>query len=198
MTSSEVAVPIWELIFTRMSITWFFCYLYMRVKGVEDPLLGPKGIRGWLVVRGMSTTQRPPASLSLTLVTCASGFVGFFGLFGSYFSLQYLSLSDATVLAFLSPTVTGILAAIFLHEPYTAKEAISGLISLGGAILVAQPSFLFGSLAEEEDPEERLMAVGVALIGVCSASAAYVTIRQIGKRAHALHSVTYFCIVSRS
>lgn len=124
------------------------------------------------------------------------GFVGFFGLFGSYYSLQYLSLSDATVLAFLSPTVTGILAAIFLKEPYTAKEAISGLISLGGAILVAQPSFLFGSLAEEEDPQERLKAVGVALIGVCSASAAYVTIRQIGKRAHALHSVTYFCIVS--
>ena len=140
---------------------------------------------------------KPPSYID---IVCAfsPGFVGFFGLFGSYYSLQFLSLSDATVLAFLSPTVTGILAAVFLKEPYTPKEAISGLISLGGAILVAQPSFLFGSLAEEEDPEERLLAVGVALIGVCSASAAYVTIRQIGKRAHALHSVTYFCIVSRS
>ena len=56
MTSSEVAVPIWELIFTRMSITWFFCYLYMRLNGVEDPLLGPKGIRKWLVVRGKAAT----------------------------------------------------------------------------------------------------------------------------------------------
>jgi drug/metabolite transporter (DMT)-like permease len=125
-----------------------------------------------------------------------AGFVGFFGLFGSYFALQYLSLSDATVLAFLTPTVTAILGAVFLKEPYTAKEAISGLISFGGAILVAQPSFLFGSLAEEEDPEERLLAVGVALIGVVAASGAYVTIRKIGKKAHALHSVTYFCMVS--
>lgn len=137
--------------------------------------------------------RRLSSSLSLTLIS--SGFVGFFGLFGSYFSLQYLSLSDATVLAFLAPTVTGLLAALFLKEPYTLKEAISGFISLGGAVLVAQPSFLFGSLAEEEDPRERMIAVGVALLGVFSASAAYVTIRQIGKKAHALHSVVYFCIV---
>lgn len=52
MTSSEVAVPIWELIFSRMSITWVFCYLTLRIKGVENPLLGPPGVRGLLLIRG--------------------------------------------------------------------------------------------------------------------------------------------------
>lgn len=124
-----------------------------------------------------------------------TGFAGFFGLFGSYFSLQYLSLSDATVLAFLAPSITGFTASILLGEPYTLKEAVSGGVSLCGAVLVAQPSFLFGSLAEDEDPTERMIAVGVALIGVCSASVAYITIRKIGNKAHALHSVQYFCMV---
>lgn len=38
------------------------------------------------------------------------------------------------------------------------------------------------------------MAVGVALLGVLAASAAYTTIRKIGKAAHALHTVSYFCM----
>ena len=131
-------------------------------------------------------------------VLTKSGLIGFFGLFGSYTSLQYLSLSDATVLNFLAPTVTGLLAAFFLSEPYTLKEATAGLISLVGTVLVAQPEFLFGSMAQREDgvtPEERIMAVGIALIGVLGASGAYTTIRKIGKQAHALHTVSYFCMV---
>lgn len=33
--NAEVAVPIWELILTRMGITWFFCYLTLRAKKGE-------------------------------------------------------------------------------------------------------------------------------------------------------------------
>ena len=33
MTSNaEVAVPVWELILTRMGITWFGCYITLRYK----------------------------------------------------------------------------------------------------------------------------------------------------------------------
>ena len=39
---------------------------------------------------------------------------------------------------------------------------------------------------------QRLIAVGVALIGVLGAASAYTTIRWIGKRAHPLISVNYF------
>ena len=144
---------------------------------VPEPLLGPKPVRGWLVLRGL---------------------VGFFGLFGSYTSLQYLSLSDATVLGFLAPSVTGLLAALLIKEPYTWREAIAGLVSMAGTVLVAQPEFLFGDMTQEEygvSPEERLMAVGIALVGVLGSSGAYVTLRQIGKKAHALHGVEYFCMV---
>jgi drug/metabolite transporter (DMT)-like permease len=48
------------------------------------------------------------------------------GLCGVYFSLQYLSLSDATVLTFLIPTFTGFSGALFLKEPFSLRELLAG------------------------------------------------------------------------
>jgi len=47
------------------------------------------------------------------------------GLFGMYYSLQYLSLSDATVLTFFIPTCAAISGAIFLGESFKLREAIA-------------------------------------------------------------------------
>lgn len=50
----------------------------------------------------------------------------FIGLYGIYFSLQYLSLSDATVLTFLSPMFTAVAGAVFLKEHLTLKQVLAG------------------------------------------------------------------------
>lgn len=49
----------------------------------------------------------------------------FFGLFGIYYSLQYLSLSDATVLTFLVPMCTAISGALFLGEAFSGKQGLA-------------------------------------------------------------------------
>jgi drug/metabolite transporter (DMT)-like permease len=43
-----------------------------------------------------------------------------------YFSLQYLSLSDAVVLRFLAPILTGFSGAIFLKESLSLKGILAG------------------------------------------------------------------------
>jgi drug/metabolite transporter (DMT)-like permease len=43
-----------------------------------------------------------------------------------YFSLQFLSLSDAVVLRFLAPILTGFSGALFLKESLSPKELIAG------------------------------------------------------------------------
>lgn len=43
-----------------------------------------------------------------------------------YFSLLYLSLSDAVVLKFLAPILTGFSGAILLKESFSLKEVIAG------------------------------------------------------------------------
>ncbi|KAF8621952.1 hypothetical protein AX15_007383 [Amanita polypyramis BW_CC] len=144
--------------------------------GMEDPVFGPKGVRLLLVFRG------------------ASGFVGLSGL---YFSLQYLSLSDATVLTFLSPLCTAVAGALFLHESFRLTQALAGIVSLIGVTLIARPPFIFGNgEMSKGTAAERVIAVGVSLIGVLGMTSAYTTIRAIGKRAHSMHSVAYFAMIS--
>ena len=108
----------------------------------------------------------------------------FGGIFGLYYSLQYLSLSDATVLQFLSPMFTAIAGAVFLHEAFSWREAFAGctstsplrsilrslnaiiVASLVGVILIARPRFLFGVTQDEipippDDLVRRVLATDV-------------------------------------
>lgn len=173
-----------QILFVRMFITYILCILYMVVtRSVDDAPFGPKDQRKWLLLRG---------------------FVGFFGVFGLYYSLQYLSVSDAVSITFLIPMVTAFFAFIMLGERYSVLEAVCAILSLGGVLLIAKPDFLFGTEAEvpENDSAEssnsslRLLATGVGLIGVCGASGVYVILRKIGKLAHPLISVSYFALLT--
>ncbi|KAM0753050.1 hypothetical protein T439DRAFT_323660 [Meredithblackwellia eburnea MCA 4105] len=179
-----VSIPVWQLIAIRMSVTYLGCITYMRWAKTPHPFLGPPGVR---------------------ILLCVRGVVGFGGLFGMYYSLKYLTLSDAVVLSFISPVLVGVLAAIFLKETYTKVEALTGVLSLFGVVLIAKPTFLFGNTGSAElsgpggvptTPEQRSVAVGVAMMGVFGSAGAYLCIRKIGKRANALHSISYFSIYS--
>ena len=47
-------------------------------------------------------------------------------------------------------------------------------------------------MKDDITPNQRLIAVGVGLLGVMGAAAAFTTIRWVGKRAHPMLSVNYF------
>ncbi|KAF9467672.1 hypothetical protein BDZ94DRAFT_974927 [Collybia nuda] len=174
-------ISTFQLIVVRMTITYVCCIIYMLATGTPDPFLGPKGVRLLLFLRGL---------------------FGFGGLVGLYYSLNYLSLSDSTVLTFLVPLCTGFSGALFLGETFTVKQGIASFFSICGVVLIARPPILFrgplGSLIippNEVTPAQRLIAVGVALIGVIGATGAYTTIRAIGKRAHPMHSMSLFSLL---
>ena len=93
-----------------------------------------------------------------------------------YFSLQHLSLSDATVLTFMAPILTGFSGAVFLEEPLSIGEVLAGckhlkptlavigihqmiVCSFLGVVLISRPQFLFGSSQEFLDPSEGLPVV---------------------------------------
>ena len=130
-----------------------------------------------------------------------------------WYSMMYLPLADATVITFLAPGIAGVLCYFLLKEPYTRLEQLATLVALLGVVLIAQPASLFADPSSSDDAsaaeppekdnslpgldhestaEERLVAVGVALLGVCGASGAFTTLRMIGKRTHPLVSVNFF------
>jgi drug/metabolite transporter (DMT)-like permease len=73
----------------------------------------------------------------------------------------------------------------------SASGAVDAVAPINGT---ADPDTDIPNFADYNNvtPQQRLMAVGIAMIGVLGAAGAYTTIRWIGKRAHALISVNYF------
>ncbi|OJD33587.1 integral membrane protein duf6 [Diplodia corticola] len=181
-----------QILFARMGITLILSSLYVWWTKVEHAPFGPREVRWLLVLRG---------------------FGGFFGVFGVYYSLLYLPLSDATVITFLAPSLACFACSILINEPFTRTEQTGALISLLGVVLIARPAslFTFSSPSPPSSatpsttstspsagdytsvtPSQRATAVAVALVGVLGAATAFTTLRWIGRRAHALISVNYF------
>lgn len=181
-TTSDPPFHPLQILFVRMTITYAGCFAFMYFKKIPDFFLGPPGVRLLLVLRGT---------------------VGFFGVFGLYYSVNYLELSDATVITFLTPTMAAILAWLFLGEKLIPAELGGGFVALLGVLLIARPAFLMhwiegehptrtGSDTDNVPEYLRLRAIFFALLGVFGAGMAFVSIRWIGKRAHPLISVSYF------
>ncbi|KAG1824671.1 drug/metabolite transporter superfamily [Suillus subaureus] len=177
----EPPVHTLQIIVIRMGITFVCCEIYMTVMGIPDPIIGPKGVRMMLFFRSIT---------------------GFFGLSGMYWSLQYLSVADATVLVFLTPLTTAVAGSVFLKESYSVKQAVAGVFSLLGVVLIGRPAFLFGSLdaipqgLPDTAPAQRLAGVGACMVSVLGNTGAYTSIRAIGKRAHPMHVMTFFSLWS--
>ncbi|EXJ83796.1 hypothetical protein A1O1_07423 [Capronia coronata CBS 617.96] len=186
-----------QILFARQSITAVLCTSYgLYSKSVPDFPFGPREVRWLLVARGLS---------------------GFFGVFGMYFSLLYLPLSEATVLTFLTPILTCYLCSFVMPgETFTRQQQLAGLVSLVGVIFIAQPASLFSSSSstttsdpsasppsnstmtsvapQEPTADQHLAAIGIAMLGVLGSTGALTSIRAIGKRAHAFISINYFSV----
>jgi drug/metabolite transporter (DMT)-like permease len=183
-----------------MGITTIMASSYMAYKKIDGFPLGPKEVRPLLLLRGFS---------------------GFFGVFGMYYSLMYLPLADATVITFLSPVIACAVCAYLLKQPFTRLEQIASGISLLGVILIARPTTIFAALQVADPqatdpttapipiqndtlashpsvgnhlvtPHQKLMAVGLALLGALGGASVITTLRWIGQRAHPLITVNYF------
>ena len=60
----------------------------------------------------------------------------FLAMFGLYYPLQYLSLSDVTVLMFLTPLCTALAGVVLLGENFRRREAFVGSRSLHSVVQI--------------------------------------------------------------
>ena len=116
--------------------------------------------------------------------------LGFVALSCYFYSVIHLPLADATVIYFTNPVLTALAAAVVLREHMGWKEVVLVGISLGGVLMVARPSFLFGA-GQALDP----VAVAIGLVSAAFGAASYVTIRSI-RRDPPLLIVFYFSLIT--
>lgn len=160
-------LPSQEIVVARAFVSLVLSWSLLRMAGVS-----PWGHdRGWLWFRGA---------------------LGFAGLSCVYAAVVHLPLAEATVLQYLHPAITAILAGIFLGEAMSRRLFLATGVSLLGVVLVAHPASIFGDANRSLDP----VWVAVAIAGAAFSAAAYVVVRRLSARENPLVIVFYFPLVT--
>ena len=159
-------LPSTMMVMARAVVGLVMSYGLLRMRGVS-----PWGTRrGLLVLRGV---------FGSTALLCF------------FYALTHLHIAEATVLQYLSPLFTALLAAVFLREAIGRVVAVGSVLCLMGIVFVARPAFVFGA-ADALDPA----AVGIGVLGALASAGAYVTIRRIKLTEDPLVIVFYFPLVA--
>ncbi|MFK7897212.1 MAG: DMT family transporter [Myxococcota bacterium] len=160
-------LPSQEIVVARAFVSLILSYGLLRRAGVS-----PWGNdRPWLWFRGL---------------------LGFFGLSCVYAAVTHLPLAESTVLQYIHPAITAILAGLFLGEALSGRLFAATATSLLGVALVARPAFLFGQTTDALDP----FWVAVAIGGAFFSASAYVVVRRLSRTEHPLVIVFYFPLVT--
>jgi len=160
-------LPVAELVAARAIVTLLLSAVAVRRAGL-NPLGNAKG---FLTLRGL---------------------LGFGGLSCVYYSLTHLPIAEATVLQYLHPVFTALLAPVLLREVTSKRVLITVALGLCGALLVGRPAALFAESGSTLDTH----AVLIALAGALFSSLAYITVRKLHQTDHSHVIVLYFPLVA--
>jgi drug/metabolite transporter (DMT)-like permease len=160
-------LPSQEVVAGRAAVSLALSWLLVRRAG-----LSPWGTHRWLLF--------------------FRGFLGYLALSCVFHSVAAMPLADATVIQYLYPLFTAILATTFLGEKPTPRIAVAGVASLAGIVLVAKPAFLFGAAVRAPAPVD----VGIAVAGAFFTAVAYVGVKKLTNLEHPLVIVLYFPLVT--
>jgi len=119
------------------------------------------------------------------------GAIGTAALLCVYAALAQLPMASATVLQYLYPTITALLAWLMLGERIGKRVLLAIALGWTGVVLVAQPAGLLQGAAALPP-----LAVLIALAGALFTSLAYVSVRSLGNSEHPLVIVLYFPLVA--
>ena len=170
-------IPVAEVVLARSAVSLVLSILMLRQAGLE-----PWGSRrGLLVLRGVIGTAA---------LLCVFG------------ALTQLPLAPATVLQYLQPTFTALLAWLLLRERVGMRVLLGAVLGLLAVALLSSPQELAGLLGPLAEPllghrevplplGGVLLALGGALFSAC----AYVSVRALGRSEHPLVIVFYFPLV---
>lgn len=143
----------------------------------------------WVTIRWM---VRPKSLGTNRRLLVARGVVGYASLSAVYYAYIHLPLAEATVLQYLSPVFTALIAAVWLKERLAPLDLTLAAVSLGGVVFVAQPRFLFGGLGEPLP----LLAVLVALSAAVFSAIAYNMTRKLRETEDPMVIVFWFAAIS--
>lgn len=119
------------------------------------------------------------------------GIVGSFALICVYFSVATLPLAEATLLQYLHPVFTAILAIIFLKEKIKTSTVLCIILCMTGLLVIIAPGFTF-----ENTTNLPLLSIMVALLGALGSAIAYVIVKRLSNHEDSSVIIFYFPLIS--
>ncbi len=147
---NQQGIPVLEIVAARSIISLVLSYLDVKRKGISV-----WGNRKDLLL--------------------ARGIVGTLALVCVYYSVTTIPLAEATVLQYLHPMFTAVLALLFLRERLHVATLVCIVCSFIGLLLIARPGFLFGS----NSATFSSLALAAAIMGAFGSAVAYVLVRKL-------------------
>lgn len=160
-------IPVLEIVFARCLVSAAISFADVKRKRIS--LLGNK--RGLLLMRGL-------------LGSCA--------LICVYYALASLPYAEATVIHYLHPMFTALLAIVFLRERLHRSTILCIVLSFVGLLIVVRPEFLFGGLTSRL-PD---IAIAAAVLGALGSAICYVLVRKLNETEDPSVIIFYFPITA--
>ncbi|MCB5160497.1 DMT family transporter [Marinomonas algarum] len=163
---STYGIPVFEIVAARCLVSVVMSYVAVKRKGIS--ILGNN--RKLLFARGA---------------------IGTLALMCVYYALTTLPLAEATLLQYVHPVFTALLALFFLGEKITKYMVICIALSLSGLLFIAGADVF--SIAHASLP---LLSVVLALMGALGSAIAYVIVRRLSKTEDSSVIIFYFPMIA--
>ncbi|MGH1441438.1 MAG: DMT family transporter [Cellvibrionaceae bacterium] len=160
-------IPVLEIVAARALVSAFISYADVKRKKLS--IWGHR--KGLLFARGIA------GALALVCV---------------YYALVHIPFAEATMLQYLHPMFTAVLAIIFLRERLHSSTLLCIVFSFIGLLIIVRPSFLFGGL----QADYSLIAIAAAIAGAFGSAVAYVLVRKLNETEDPSVIIFYFPIIA--
>lgn len=163
---SGLGIPVLEIVAVRSIVSGMISYADIKRKKI--PLFGHNKVL--LIARGTVGT------VALILV---------------YYAVTTLPLAEATVLQYLHPVFTAILALFFLKETIQRSTMACIVISLLGLFIIIQPN-----LQIDSGVQYPWISIGAGVLGAFTSAVAYIIVKKLTKTDDSSVIIFYFPLVA--
>lgn len=168
---SNLGIPVLEIVAARAIVSLFLSYIDIKRKklpvwGHNKPLLIARGVVG-----------------AVTLI-----FV--------YYSVSTLPLAEATVLQYLHPVFTAVLALFILKEVIQRSTVTCIVMSLIGLFIIIQPNIQLSDSVLTGAEQYPWLSIGSGILGAFGSSVAYILVKKLTVTDDSSVIIFYFPLVA--
>ncbi|WP_297478705.1 DMT family transporter [uncultured Photobacterium sp.] len=159
-------IPVFEIVAARALVSLFISYADVKRKRINI----------WGTNRKLLLTRGVTGSLSLICV---------------YYAVSTLPLAEATILQYLNPVFTAVLAILFLKEKVHISTIICIVCSIMGLLLMVGPG-----LTLDHVQQLPLFSIGIALLGAFGSGVSYIIVKQLSRTEDSSVIILYFPLIA--